>query len=73
MKFLILVVEKNSEIISIINDISLEESNIVYSENRSSDVKSVILCIDKLSRFIDFELTDIRTGIKRFYTESTVK
>ena len=63
----------NSEIISIINDISLEESNIVYSENRSSDVKSVILCIDKLSRFINFELTDIRTGIKRFYTESTVK
>ena len=41
----------NSEIISIINDISLEESNIVYSENRSSDVKSIVLCVDKISRF----------------------
>ena len=56
----------NSEIISIINDISLEESNIVYSENRSSDVKSIVLCVDKISRFIDLNLTDIREGIKKF-------
>lgn len=63
----------NSEIISIINDISLEESNIVYSENRSSDVKSIVLCVDKISRFIDLNLTDIREGIKKFYEESTTK
>ena len=61
------------EIISIINDISLEESNIVYSENRSSDVKSIVLCVDKISRFIDLNLTDIREGIKKFYEESTTK
>ena len=75
MIFVIAVIDwySNSEIISIINDISLEESNIVYSENRSSDVKSIVLCVDKISRFIDLNLTDIREGIKKFYEESTTK
>lgn len=60
----------NSEVIAFIDEISGRDNEIVNMETRSGDVKSIILNIDKLSRYVPIKAKSLKEGIQEFWNES---
>lgn len=62
-----------NDILKKLKGIVEEPVNVEYRPARSADVTTMILSIEKLSKYVDLELTKLEDGMRKFYNEEKQK
>ena len=60
----------NHEVLSILADVCQRDISIIKKEMRTGDVRSFILDVEKLSRYVPLQTKSLKDGISMFWEES---